>query len=130
MNGCLSQISLSFAEWYQMERLLVAISLFQPGDRHTLRQTEDLNLRIGTATSVTCGCTSRLLMIYSNPTGMCWGELKRKEINMDNKELSDKIIDIVRAIRKIPREQIKNPFEIQVIVVKPKDYGNKERRTT
>lgn len=49
---------------------------------------------------------------------------------MDNKELSDKIIDIVRAIRKIPREQIKNPFEIQVIVVKPKDYGNKERRTT
>lgn len=37
MNGCLSQISLSFAEWYQMERLLVAISLFQPGDRHTLR---------------------------------------------------------------------------------------------
>ena len=49
---------------------------------------------------------------------------------MDNKELSDKIIDIVRAIRKIPREQIKNPFEIQVIVVKPKDYGNKELRPT
>lgn len=49
---------------------------------------------------------------------------------MDNKELSDKIIDIVRTIRKIPREQIKNPFEIQVIVVKPKDYGNKGRRTT
>lgn len=49
---------------------------------------------------------------------------------MDNKELSDKIIDIVRTIRKIPREQIKNRFEIQVIVVKPKDYGNKERRTT
>lgn len=49
---------------------------------------------------------------------------------MDNKKLSDKIIGIVRIIRKIPREQIKNPFEIQVIVVKPKDYGNKERRTT
>ena len=49
---------------------------------------------------------------------------------MDNKELSDKIIDIVRTIRKIPREQINNHFEIQVIVVKPKDYGNKERRTT
>lgn len=49
---------------------------------------------------------------------------------MDNKELSDKIIDIVRTIRKIPREQINNPLEIQVIVVKPKDYGNKERRTT
>lgn len=63
MNGCRNQTSLSFAEWYQMERLLVAISLFHPGDRHTLRQTEDLNLRIGTATSVTCGCTSRLLMI-------------------------------------------------------------------
>jgi hypothetical protein len=29
---------------------------------------------------------------------------------MDNEELPDKIIDIVRAIRKIPREQIKNPF--------------------
>lgn len=49
---------------------------------------------------------------------------------MDNRGLSDKIIDTVRAIRKIPREQIKNRFEIQVIVVKPKDYGNKERRTT
>lgn len=46
---------------------------------------------------------------------------------MDKEELSDKIIDTVRTIRKIPREQIKNPFEIQVIVVKPKDYGNKER---
>ena len=99
----------------------MAISLFHPGDRHTLRQTEDLNLRIGTATSVTCGCTSRLLMIYSKPTGMYLNGLKRKEINMDNKELSDQIIDTVRAIRKIPREQIKNPFEIQVIVVKPKD---------
>lgn len=47
--------------------------------------------------------------------------LTANEINMDNKELSDQIIDTVRAIRKIPREQIKNPFEIQVIVVKPKD---------
>ncbi len=52
------------AEWYQMERLLVAISLFHPGDRHTLRQTEDLNLRIGTTTNVTCGCPSRLSMKY------------------------------------------------------------------
>lgn len=69
-------------------------------------------------------------MIYSKPTEMCLNGLKRKEINMDNKELSDKIIDIVRTIRKIPREQIKNPFEIQVIVVKPKDYENKEYRTT
>lgn len=43
MNGCRNQTSLSFAEWYQLERLLVAISLFHPGDRHTLRQTEDLN---------------------------------------------------------------------------------------
>lgn len=61
---------------------------------------------------------------------MYLNELKRKEINMDNKKISDKIIGIVRTIRKIPREQIKNPFEIQVIVVKPKDYENKERRTT
>lgn len=74
---------MSFAEWYQMERLLVAISLFHPGDRHTLRQTEDLNLRIGTATSVTCGCTSRLLMIYSNPTGMYLNGLRRKGTNME-----------------------------------------------
>lgn len=43
------------------------------------------------------------------------------EILEANRELSDQIIDTVRAIRKIPREQIKNPFEIQVIVVKPKD---------
>ena len=83
MNGCLSQISLSFAEWYQMERLLVAISLFQPGDRHTLRQTEDLNLRIGTATSVTCGCLFLLLKEYSNPTGMYWNGLNRKEIEYE-----------------------------------------------
>lgn len=41
--------------------------------------------------------------------------------DMNNRELSDQIIDTVRAIRKIPREQIKNPFEIQIIVVKPKD---------
>lgn len=41
-----------------------AISLFHPGDRHTLRQTEDLNLKIGTDTSVTCGCPSRLSMKY------------------------------------------------------------------
>ena len=73
---------LSFAEWYQMERLLVAISLFHPGDRHTLRQTEDLNLRIGTTTNVTCGCLSRLSMIYSKLTGMYWNELKRKEIEI------------------------------------------------
>ena len=44
---------------------------------------------------------------------------------MNKEEFLSKIIDTVRAIRKIPREQIKNPFEIQVIVVKPKDYGNK-----
>ena len=75
-----NQTSLSFAEWYQMERLLVAISLFHLGDRHTLRQTEDLNLRIGTTTSVTCGCLFRLLTRYSKPTGMCWNGLKRKEI--------------------------------------------------
>jgi len=55
---------------------------------------------------------------------MYLNELNRKEINMDNEELPDKIIDIVRAIRKIPREQIKNPFEIQVIVVKPKEKGD------
>lgn len=52
---------------------------------------------------------------------MYWNGLKRKEINMNNRELSDKIIDTIRAIRKIPREQIKNPFEIQIIVVKHKD---------
>lgn len=46
---------------------------------------------------------------------------KERRLIMDNIVLSDKIIDTVRAIRKIPREQIKNPFEIQVIVVKPKD---------
>lgn len=46
---------------------------------------------------------------------------KERRLIMDNRGLSDKIIDTVRAIRKIPREQIKNPFEIQVIVVKPKD---------
>lgn len=40
---------------------------------------------------------------------------------MNNRELSDKIIDTIRAIRKTPREQIKNPFEIQIIIVKPKD---------
>ena len=40
---------------------------------------------------------------------------------MGKEVFSAKIIDTVRAIRKIPREQIKNPFEIQVIVVKPKD---------
>lgn len=51
---------------------------------------------------------------------MYLNELNRKEINMDNEELPDKIIDIVRAIRKI----IKNPFEIQVIVVKPKEKGD------
>lgn len=102
----------------------MAISLFHPGDRHTLRQTEDLNLRIGTTTSVTCGCPSLLLTRYSKPTEMYLNELNRKEINMDNEELPDKIIDIVRAIRKIPREQIKNPFEIQVIVVKPKEKGD------
>lgn len=83
---CRSLTSLSFAEWYQMERLLVAISLFHPGDRHTLRQTEDLNLKIGTDTSVTCGCPSRLSMIYSKLTGMYWNELKRKEIDYGNKE--------------------------------------------
>lgn len=44
---------------------------------------------------------------------------------MNNRELSAQIIDTIKAIRKIPREQIKNPFEIQVIVVKPKDYGSK-----
>lgn len=65
----------------------MAISLFHPGDRHTLRQTEDLNLRIGTATSVTCGCTSRLLMIYSKPTEMYWNGLKRKEINHGSKKI-------------------------------------------
>ena len=43
---------------------------------------------------------------------------------MDNEELPDKIIDIVRAIRGIRREQIRNPFEIQVIVVKPKEKGD------
>lgn len=46
---------------------------------------------------------------------------KERRLIMDNRGLSDKIIDTVRAIRKIPREQIKNPFEIQIIVVKPKD---------
>ena len=60
----------------------MAISLFHPGDRHTLRQTEDLNLRIGTATSVTCGRQSRLSTIYYKPTRMCLNGLKRKEINM------------------------------------------------
>ena len=60
---------------------------------------------------------------------MLLGQVERR-LNMNNRELSDQIIDTVRTIRKIPREQIKNPFEIQVIVVKPKDYGNKERRTT
>lgn len=76
------QTSLSFAEWYQMERLLVVISLFHPGDRHTLRQTEDLNLRIGTTTSVTCGCPFRLLMKYSKPIRMYLNGLKRKEIEI------------------------------------------------
>lgn len=52
------------------------------GNRHTLRQTEDLNLRIGTTTSVTCGCLFRLLTRYSKPTGMCWNGLKRKEIEI------------------------------------------------
>lgn len=33
---------------------------------------------------------------------------------MDNEELPDKIIDIVRAIRKIPREQIKNPLRYKL----------------
>lgn len=61
----------------------MAISLFQPGDRHTLRQTEDLNLRIGTTTSVTCGCPSRLLKEYSKPTEMYLNELKRKEIEYE-----------------------------------------------
>ena len=63
----------------------MAISLFHPGDRHTLRQTEDLNLRIGTATSVTCGCPFLLLKEYWKPTEMYWNELKRKEINMEVK---------------------------------------------
>lgn len=83
MNGFRTQTRLSFAEWYQMDRLLVAISLFHLGDRHTLRQTEDLNLRIGTTTSVTCGCLFRLSMRYSKPTEMCLNGLKRKEINME-----------------------------------------------
>lgn len=61
----------------------MAISLFHPGDRHTLRQTEDLNLRIGTTTSVTCGCPSPLSMIYSKLTGMYLNELKRKGTNME-----------------------------------------------
>ena len=61
---------------------LVLCRMVSNGDRHTLRQTEDLNLRIGTATSVTCGCTSRLLMIYSKPTEMYWNGLKRKEIEI------------------------------------------------
>ena len=86
MNGCRNQTSLSFAEWYHMELLLVAISLFHPGDSHTLRQTEDLNLKIGTATSVTCGCTSRLLTRYSKKIGMYWNGLKRKEIKHGSKE--------------------------------------------
>lgn len=43
---------------------------------------------------------------------------------MNNRELSDQIIDTIRVIRKIPKEQIKNPFEIQVIVVKPKEKEN------
>ena len=60
----------------------MAISLFHPGDRHTLRQTEDLNLRIGTATSVTCGCPFLLLKEYSKPTEMYLNGLKIKEINM------------------------------------------------
>ena len=73
----------------------MAISLFHPGDRHTLRQTEDLNLRIGTVTSVTCGCPFRLSMIYSKPTEMYWNELKRKEINMEIKNVGQlrKIIE-------------------------------------
>lgn len=45
-----------------------------------LRQTEDLNLRIGTTTSVTCGCPFRLSMRYSKPTEMYLNELKKKEI--------------------------------------------------
>lgn len=61
----------------------MAISLFHLGDRHTLRQTEDLNLRIGTTTSVTCGCLFRLLTRYSKPTGMCLNGLRRKETNME-----------------------------------------------
>lgn len=63
----------------------MAISLFHLGDRHTLRQTEDLNLRIGTATSVTCGCPSRLLTRYSKKIGMYWNGLNRKEINHESK---------------------------------------------
>lgn len=57
-----------------------------PGDRHTLRQTEDLNLRIGTTTSVTCGCPSLLLTRYSKPTEMYLNELKKNEIDYGNKE--------------------------------------------
>lgn len=34
-----------------------------------------------------------------------------------NKNLSDRLIKSVRVIRKVPKEQIKNPFEIQLIVV-------------
>ena len=42
-----------------------------------------LNLRIGTTTSVTCGCLFRLLTRYSKPTGMCLNGLRRKETNME-----------------------------------------------
>lgn len=35
-----------------------------PGRSPYVRQTEDLNLRIGTTTNVTCGCQSRLSMKY------------------------------------------------------------------
>lgn len=41
-----------------------------------------------------------------------------------NKNLSDRLIKSVRAIRKVPKEQIKNPFEIQLIVVNFNDNRN------
>lgn len=53
---------------------------------HVLLHRVLLNLRIGTTTSVTCGCLSPLSMIYSKPTRMYWNGLRRKETEYESKE--------------------------------------------